>query len=160
MIRRALIAALFVYLPAQAQDVNEFGQPVPPPGTDPAVFLQERKDVVSWKLLAQVELVKLKDRYVPQFSGNVASLDQKEVKLQGFMMPLQMGDKQSHFVLSAMPTTCAFCLPGGPESLVEVKSKNPVKYTFEAVVLTGKLSVLKEDPTGVFYRLTDAVESK
>jgi uncharacterized protein len=119
--------------------------------------LPERKDVLSWKTLAQVELVKVKDRYMPQFAQSVAQLDQKQVKMQGFMMPLQTGDKQSHFVLSAMPTTCAFCLPGGPESLVEVKAKTPVKYTFEAVILSGKLIVLKDDPTGVFYRLTDAV---
>jgi hypothetical protein len=117
--------------------------------------------VVSWKVFSQVELVKQKDRYVPQFAKEVAALDQKEVKVQGFMMPLQVGDKQSHFfVLTAMPQTCAFCLPGGPESMVEVKSKAPVKYTFEAVVMTGKLTVLKDDPTGVFYRLTDAVPAK
>ena len=133
-----------------------------PPGVDPNQFkpLPERKDVVSWKTLSQVELVKQKDRYVPQFAKDVAALDQKEVKVQGFMMPLSVGDKQSHFVLTAMPQSCAFCLPGGPESMVEVKSKTPVKYTFEAVVLTGKLAILKDDPTGVFYRLTDAVPSK
>ena len=125
-----------------------------------AQTLPERKDVVSWKTLSQVELVKQKDRYVPQFSKEVAALDQKDVKVQGFMMPLQMGDKQTHFVLSAMPQSCAFCMPGGPESMVEVKSKAAVKYTFEPVVLTGRLSVLKDDPTGVFYRLTDAVQSK
>ena len=119
--------------------------------------LPERKDVVSWKTLAQVELIKQKDRYVPQFAASVTSLDQKQVKMQGFMMPLQTGERQSHFVLSAMPTTCSFCLPGGPESLVEVKAKTAVKYTFEPVILTGKLTVLKDDPTGVFYRLTDAV---
>lgn len=134
----------------------------PPPGADPsqAKPLAERKDVVSWKVLAQVELVKMKDRYVPQFAQNVASLDQKEVKIQGFMMPLQVGDKQSHFVLTAMPQSCSFCLPGGPESMVEVKTKMPVKYTFEPVVLTGKMAILKDDPTGVFYRLTDAIPSK
>jgi hypothetical protein len=63
-------------------------------------------------------------------------------------------------VLTAMPQTCAFCLPGGPESMVEVKSKSAVKYTFEPVVLSGRLAILKDDPTGVFYRLTDAVQSK
>ena len=133
-----------------------------PPGADPNQFkpLPERKDVVSWKLLQQVELVKQKDRYVPQFSKDVAALDQKEVKVQGFMMPLQVGDKQSHFVLSAMPQSCAFCLPAGPEGMVEVKTKTPVKYTFEAVVVSGKLSVLKDDPTGVFYRIIDAVPAK
>jgi hypothetical protein len=132
------------------------------PGADPGQFkpLAERADVLSWKMLSQVELVKQKDRYVPRFNADVAALDQKQVKLQGFMMPLQMGDKQTHFVLSAMPQSCAFCLPGGPESLVEVKTRAPVKYTFDAMVLSGKLSVLKEDPTGVFYRLTDAELAK
>ena len=122
--------------------------------------LVERKDVVPWKTFAQVEIVKMKDRYVPQFAQSVASLDQKEVKVQGFMMPLQVGDKQSHFVLSALPVTCAFCMPGGPEALVEVKTKQPVKYSFDPVIVSGKLSVLKDDPTGVFYRITDAVQAK
>jgi len=81
------------------------------------------------------------------------------VKVQGFMMPLEMGDKQTHFILSAMPVSCAFCMPGGPEQLVEVRTTKPVKYTFDPVVLTGKLAVLKDDPTGVFYRLTDAQPS-
>jgi len=128
---------------------------------DPSQFkpLPDRQDVVSWKLLAQVELVKMKDKFVPQFSSGVAALDKKEVKVQGFMMPLEMGDKQTHFILSAMPVSCAFCMPGGPEQLVEVRTNKPVKYTFDPVVLTGKLAVLKDDPTGVFYRLTDAQPS-
>jgi hypothetical protein len=150
------LAALFAFaVPALAQHQV-------PPGADPNQFkpLPERKDVVSWKTLSQVELVKQKDRYVPQFAKDVSALDQKEIKVQGFMMPLEVGDKQSHFVLTAMPQSCAFCLPGGPESMVEVKSKTPVKYTFDAVVVTGKLTVLKDDPTGIFYRLTEAVPTK
>ena len=41
-----------------------------------------------------------------------------------------------------------------------MKTKQPVKYTFDAVIVSGKLSVLKDDPTGVFYRITDAVQAK
>ena len=151
-----LLTGMLLAFPAVAQ------QHQMPQGADPNQFkpLPDRNDVVSWKTLSQVELVKQKDRYVPQFAPAVAALDKKEVKVQGFMMPLGVGDKQSHFVLTAMPQTCAFCLPGGPESMVEVKSKTPVKYTFEPVVLTGKLAILKDDPTGVFYRLTDAVPTK
>jgi hypothetical protein len=151
---RILFLALALAFPAAAQHQL-------PPGADPSQFkpLSERKDVLPWKTLAEVQLVKMKDRYVPQFSSAIAQLDQKEVRMQGFMMPLQMGDRQSHFVLAAMPVTCAFCMPGGPESLVEVKTKAPVKYTFEPVVLTGRFSVLKDDPTGVFYRLSDAVQA-
>ena len=156
MLIRTLVLAVLLAVP------SAFAQHQAPPGTDPNAFkpLPERKDVVSWQLLAQVELVKLKDRYVPQFSSGVAALDRKDVKVQGFMMPLEVGEQQSHFVLSAMPTTCAFCLPGGPESLVEVKMKKPVKYSFDPLILTGKLAILKDDPTGVFYRLSDAEQSK
>ena len=155
MIRILLLAVLAMPLLVNAQHQA-------PPGVDPTAFkpLAERKDVLSWKLLGQVELVKQKDRYVPQFSSGVSALDKKDVKVQGFMMPLEMGDKQSHFVLAAMPTTCAFCLPGGPESMVEVKMKTPVKYTFDAVVVTGKLAVLKDDPSGIFYRIVDAEPAK
>jgi hypothetical protein len=151
-----LAIALALSVPAFAQT------PAASPGAmDPSQFkpLPDRQDVVSWKLLAQVELVKMKDKFVPQFSSGVAALDKKEVKVQGFMMPLEMGDKQTHFILSAMPVSCAFCMPGGPEQLVEVRTNKPVKYTFDPVVLTGKLAVLKDDPTGVFYRLTDAQPS-
>jgi len=151
-----LVAALLAAAPV-------FAQHVAPPGQDPnAPFkpLDERKDVVSWKTFAQVELVKQKDRYVPQFSSSVAALDKKSVKVQGFMMPLEMGEKQAHFVLSAMPTTCAFCLPGGPESMVEVKMKTPVKYSMDALVVTGRLAVMRDDPTGMFYRIVDAVPAK
>ena len=133
-----------------------------PQGADPSQFkpLPERKDVVSWKVFSQVELVKQKDRYVPKFAPAVTALEQKEIKVQGFMMPLQTGDKQSHFVLTAMPQSCAFCMPGGPESMVEIKSKTPVKYTFEPVVVSGKLAILKDDPTGIFYRILDATPTK
>ena len=125
-----------------------------------AQTLPERKDVVSWQTFSQVELMKQKDRYVPKFAAGIAALDQKEIRVQGFMMPLETGDKQSHFVLSATPQTCAFCMPGGPESMVEVKTKTPVRYTFDPVVVSGKLVVLKDDPTGIFYRITDATPVK
>lgn len=160
---KAVVCALGLSIAALAAAQNtKFGEHTPPPGITPEAFkpLSDRQDVVSWKLLAQVELVKVKDRFLPQFASGVAALDQKDVKVQGFMMPLEMGDKQTHFILSAMPQSCAFCLPGGPEQLVEVRSKRPVTYGFEPIVLTGKLAVLKDDPTGVYYRLTEAVPAK
>jgi hypothetical protein len=142
-------------LPGQPEQPR-LGLPIAPEFLKP---LPEIKGVVSWRTLAQVELVKVKDRIVPQFADGVLKLDATEVKLQGFMMPLEMGDKQKHFVLSAMPVTCAFCLPGGPEALVEVRAKTAVKYTFEPVILTGKLAVLKDDPNSLYYRLTGAVQT-
>ena len=119
--------------------------------------LPEMKGVVSWKTLGEVKPVKQKDKFVPEFAKSVSALDKKEVKIQGFMMPLDMGEKQSRFILTALPPSCSFCLPGGPEQMVEVQTKQPVKYGFEPILLTGKLAVLKDDPMGLYYRLTDAV---
>jgi hypothetical protein len=119
--------------------------------------LPEMKGVVSWKTLSEVKPVKQKDKFVPEFGKAVAMLDKKEVKIQGFMMPLDMGEKQQRFILAALPPSCAFCLPGGPEQMVEVQAKSAVKYGFEPILLTGKLAVLKDDPMGLYYRLTDAV---
>ena len=119
--------------------------------------LPEMKGVVSWKTLGEVKPVKQKDKFVPEFGKSIAAMDKKEVKIQGFMMPLDMGEKQSRFILSALPPSCSFCLPGGPEQMVEVQTRQPVKYGFEPIMLTGKLAVLKDDPMGLYYRLTDAV---
>lgn len=129
--------------------------PLPPPAAA-AKPLPELDGVVSWRTLKQVEMVKLDGRFVPQFSDAVAALDRKEVTLRGFMMPLSAGEQQTHFILAALPPTCAFCLPGGPDSIVEVKSRTPVKYTFEPVTVTGRFALVKDDPMGLMYRLTEA----
>jgi hypothetical protein len=151
-------------VPASAQQA---GAPAVPPGAaadgqlPPSMIwnkpLPEVKGVVSWKTLAEVQPVKGKNGFVPQFSGNVLALDKKDVKLQGFMMPLDMGEKQKRFILTSSPPSCAFCLPGGPEALVEVQAKTPVKYGFEPIVLSGRLAVLKDDQAGLYYRLVDAM---
>ena len=119
--------------------------------------LPEAKDVVSWRTLAQVEMVKIRNKMVPQYSDNITALDRKMVKLQGYIMPLELGDRQKRFLLSANAPTCAYCLPGGPDSLVEVLAKEPIRYGIEPVVVSGTLTVLKNDPTGLFYRMNDAV---
>jgi uncharacterized protein len=159
------LIALFLSSPAalwafkDQKELSSRGAPAAdaPQPAMPMAALPELKGVVSWKTLAEVTPVKEKDRFVPKFSNAITALDKKEVKLQGFMMPLDMGEKQARFILAALPPSCAFCLPGGPDQLVEVQAKTPVKYGFEPIVLSGRLIVLREDPMGLYYRLTDAV---
>jgi hypothetical protein len=113
---------------------------------------------VPWETLAQVQLVAERNIYLPRFAEAVLKLDAKEVRLQGFMLPLTVGEKQTHFVLTANPSECAFCVSGGPESMVEVRSGPGLKYSIDPVVVQGRLELVKNDPTGsVFYRLHDAV---
>lgn len=121
--------------------------------------LQEVEGVVSWKLLSAVTVKADKSKVVPTFPTGVLALDKRTVKVQGFMMPLEPGDKQSHFLLSSVPTSCSFCVPAGPEGLVEVRSRTPVRYTLDVVTVEGQMAVLNDDPYGMFYRVTDAVRA-
>ena len=104
--------------------------------------------------------MKQKDRYVPQFAKDVAALDQKEVKLQGFMMPLEMGDKQTHFVLAAMPQTLRVLPAGRPGEHGRGEDQDAGEVHLRSGRRAAASStVLKDDPTGVFYRITDAVHA-
>ena len=67
------------------------------PNTRPGI-LPERAGVVSWKTLAQVEPVKKDGKMVPGFSKEILGLDRTDVKVQGFMIPLDIGDKQKRFL--------------------------------------------------------------
>lgn len=120
-------------------------------------FLPEKPGFTSWRLLAQVELVKQNSKLLPTFAQTITALDGKVVRVQGFMMPLDIGDKQRRFLLLAAPPHCSFCLPAGPDAMIEVRAKTDVRYGFDVVSLSGKLQVLKDDPAGLYYRLLDAV---
>nr|WP_316639357.1 DUF3299 domain-containing protein [uncultured Roseateles sp.] len=118
--------------------------------------LQEREGIISWQLLSSVTTRAEKNKLIPEFPKPLQALNNQTVKIQGFMLPLEPGDKQRHFLLSSVPTSCSFCVPAGPEGLVEVKTKNAVKYTLEPVVVEGRMAVLNADPYGMFYRVTEA----
>ena len=122
--------------------------------------LPKRSDVVPWSVLTDVETRIDNRRIVPVYSPAVQALDKKKVRVQGYMMPLGPGEMQRHFLLASVPLTCSFCTPGGPESMIEVRTREPVKYTLGAVVVEGRLQVLSSDPTGLYYRITGAIGVK
>jgi len=155
--RRAFLAAL-ILAPCVA---HAFNANVPAAGLPSATdfssqVLAERADVVSWKALGQVEPVKQGDRMLPKFAAPVLALDAREQRVQGFMIPLDLGDRQKHFLLSAVPPHCSFCLPAGPEAIVEVNAKDGVAYSLQPIIVSGRFAVVKDDPNGVLYRLSEA----
>lgn len=161
-----LAAFAAVATAAGAEEVNgpgAAGKPVSPIGQGAGFHspqsrfpeLKERDGVVSWKLLSAVTTRVEKKQLRPVFPQAVQALDGREVTVQGFMMPLDPGKKQKHFLLSAVPTTCSFCMPAGPEGLIDVRATAMLPFTQDAVTLRGKMSVLPNDPHGLYYRLVD-----
>jgi uncharacterized protein len=161
------VAALLAVLAVAVSAVAQVSAPVPM-GTGPGVHdpnspfapLPQRADVVPWSVLSAVKTRAEKNKLLPAFDKAQLALNQKTQRVQGFMMPLEPGEKQTHFLLTSVPTTCSFCTPGGPESMVEVRTKTPVKYTLDPVTVEGKFAVLNDDPYGLYYRITDAVGVK
>ena len=159
------LAALALACLLPLGSVAQLNSPLPAGGTGPGVHspnspfapLAERADVLAWSVLTDVKTQTVKNRLLPNFPPNVQALGDKTQRIQGFMMPLEPGEKQSHFLLTSVPMSCSFCVPGGPESMVEVKTKTPVKYSLDVVVVQGRFAVLKDDPYGLYYRITDAV---
>ena len=120
--------------------------------------LPQRSDVVPWSTLADFTTRTERQRVVQVYSAAILALDQRTVRLQGFMTPLDPGTRQVHFLLSSVPLTCPFCTPGGPESLVQVRARRPIRYSMGAVVVEGRFHVLHNDSLGFFYRITQAIE--
>jgi hypothetical protein len=94
------------------------------------------------------------------FGKPVQKLDGAKVKVAGFMLPIQQTEKHTRFLLSAVPPSCPFCLPGGPNSTIEVLCKTPIKFSTDAMVLNGTMNLLRDDPSGFYYRLTEAIETQ
>ena len=158
---RSRTLVLCAALLAAAAPAGAFDGSVPVTGLPSAAdyssaLLPEMQGVVSWKTLAQVEPITRGSKVVFQFSKDILGLDRKDVRVYGFIIPLDMGADQKHFLLSAVPPHCPFCLPAGPDALVEVRAKRPLAYGIEPVLVAGRFSVLQNDPAGVLYRMTDA----
>jgi hypothetical protein len=94
---------------------------------------------------------------VPAFSPQIAALDRQQVKLKGFMMPLEQGLLQKRFLLSMQPPECGYCMPGTAEQFAEVLAKTPLKYATGPIVVSGTFALVRDDSGGLLYRLTEAV---
>ena len=109
---------------------------------------------MAWAALGQV-----KETFAPtgrtiQFSSEVAVLDRQVVSIKGFRVPLEV---KTHFLLAAKPSDCPHCLEEGPEGYVEVFAVKPVAATFgRPLTVAGRLE-LRNEPSGAYYRLLDAV---
>jgi hypothetical protein len=135
--------------PAFAQAAPK-GLQVPGGGTE-----QQPAGTIPWELLQQAKTVqKANKTFGPVFTKEIQSLDKRDVKLYGFMMPLDQARMQKRFLLASFPPHCSFCMPGGPESMVEVVADKAIEFTYEPIVVAGRMAVLENDV--VYYRLTNA----
>ena len=127
----------------------------------------------SNSIFSQIEIdwLKLRDVYyeseyredlfgyyqVAHFGETVESLDNKEVRITGYMLTL--APDEGIFVLSENPyADCFFCGFGGPESAIELRL-NPGYDDFlmdELVTVTGTLRLKRDDVSSGVYIIDNA----
>lgn len=117
-----------------------------------------------WKTLADVTYKTKFDKMLgidvnlPVFGKQVKVLDGKEITVKGYIIPMEGYKGQEYFVLSQFPyNMCFFCGGAGPETVMEVYAKSPIKYTTKMVTLKGKLLLNDDDANKLMYMLTEAV---
>ncbi len=114
-----------------------------------------------WKELSEVTYKIGEDEfgelYLPVFSDKIKNLEGQEVEADGYIIPFEGMFKPEHIILSSLPLAeCFFCGSGGPETVMEVMLKDPIKYTSKRVKVRGKLTLNSKDPEKLMYILSDA----
>lgn len=113
-----------------------------------------------WKDLSEVSYKISEDEYgelyVPEFGANIKALEGKVVTADGYIIPFEGMFKPEHIILSSLPLAeCFFCGSGGPETVMEVMLKQPIKYTSKRVKVKGKLTLNANDPEKLMYILQE-----
>lgn len=116
---------------------------------------------VAWSLLESTKEVTRKngDGMIiskPNFPAAVRALNGKTVRVSGYMMPLENGARQTHFVLLAYPPDCPFHLNPNPTQFIEVKTKSGLTFDYRVKTIEGKLQLHGQDESGIFYKILDA----
>ncbi|MEM1358901.1 MAG: hypothetical protein AAGF89_11915 [Bacteroidota bacterium] len=116
-----------------------------------------------WKTLSKITYEKKFDELlgfkvdVPVFSEKIEALEGEVVEVSGYIVPVEGYKSHTEFVFSAYPyNMCFFCGGAGPETVMEVTSSEPVKYSTERIKLRGKLILNSDDINRLMYILVDA----
>lgn len=119
------------------------------------------QEVNVWKDLSNVTYKISEDDfgelYLPVFGDKIQHMEGKTITADGYIIPFEGMFKPEHIILSSLPLAeCFFCGSGGPETVMEVMLKNPIKYTSKRVQVKGTLVLNSKDPEKLMYILKDA----
>ena len=134
------------------------------------VFINFSHPVViqdGWHILADIKIEKKFDELLnqevdsPVYGKKPIAFEGQEIKLSGYMIPIDDLLSQQSFVLSSLPfQSCFFCGGAGPETVIEVNTTTPYKYTDNRITVSGTLKLNRTDPFDLYYTLVNAEVSK
>jgi hypothetical protein len=91
------------------------------------------------------------------YTLEVRRLNNKEITISGFMVPLETGKKIRHVLLNRINPTCAFCPPNKPSDVVEVFASEELSWDENLATFSGRLELVNDGRQRIFFLLKDAV---
>ena len=121
----------------------------------------------TWKTLGKITYKKEFDKLMgfkvdkPVFGEEVKAMEGKEITLKGYIIPVDGYKSHKEFIFSAFPyIMCFFCGGAGPETVMEVEAKEPIKYVAESITIKGRLVLNDSDINKLMYRIENVVMVK
>ncbi|WAC48245.1 DUF3299 domain-containing protein [Asticcacaulis sp. SL142] len=117
---------------------------------------------IAWSVLESTkEIQRIENGVIyskPVFPKAIKALAGKKIKVNGYMLPLENGVRQSRFVLLAYPPDCPFHLNPSPMQFIEVRAVTPVAMRDDVNTIEGTLVLTGDDEGGIFYKLVNSKE--
>lgn len=97
----------------------------------------------NWDIIGSVDFKTVKDTEMYAIFGNeIKKYANKPFELEGYIVPIKDGMKQSKFMLSTLPINqCFFCGKNGVPIMVMVELVEPIKFTYQTVKIKGTLKL-------------------
>ena len=119
-------------------------------------------DALPWQLFSETKEIEDctidKDGFdyclvKPIYDENIKKYNGETVTIMGYMFPLEESEKQRKFLIGPYPLSCPFHYHVGPSQVIEIKSDNPVDFSFDPITIKGKLKIKFNEETGSFFYL-------
>lgn len=94
--------------------------------------------------------------FMASHPSEVRALAGKPFKIQGFMLPLEMAEQTTRFLISPYTPVCFYHPPAEPNEVIEVWLERPVRAGYHLVEVEGVLGLANDGEKGLFFQLRDA----
>lgn len=97
----------------------------------------------NWDVIGSVDFKTVKDTEMYAIFGNdIKKHANKPFELEGYIVPIKDGMKQTKFMLSTLPINqCFYCGKNGVPIMVLVELAEPIKFTYQTVKIKGTLKL-------------------
>ncbi len=97
----------------------------------------------NWDVIGSVDFKTIKETEMYAiFNNEIKKHAGKSFELEGYIVPIKDGMKQTKFMLSTLPINqCFFCGKNGVPIMVMVELAEPIKFTYQTIKVKGTLKL-------------------